>query len=328
MFILSDYDLRSFFPAAWREAHMLRSGTPRHRKPRKAPAFVITAGATGAGIALPLLGATSAHAASDSTWDGVANCESGGLWSEDSGNGFFGGLQLTLDTWEKYGGTAYAARPDLASRQQQIAVAEQALRAQGVADWQDCALKTGLTQSGPAPVVNPGDASQVSPPVALVVPDAPVMPAMPDASYMPNYSVNTPLVTPSPSHGGTAGASAASPPAASPSAASPSPSPSRGRHAKPVLPPLVTVGGGPSLAVPGEASHDGASDQGGLRHLPNAVPSGAVGLSWTVKSGDNLSQIASERAIPGGWVTLYAANASVVGSNPDLILPGQHLRLG
>src|SRR5437879_2427753 len=99
---------------------MLRSeNASRHRKPRQAPAFVVTAGAAGAGMALPLLAATSAHAASNATWDKVAECESGGLWSSAGNDGFYGGLQLTLTTWQKYGGTVYAERPDLASRQQQ-----------------------------------------------------------------------------------------------------------------------------------------------------------------------------------------------------------------
>jgi hypothetical protein len=58
-----------------------------------------------------------------SPWDRVAQCESGGRWNLDSGNGFYGGLQFTISTWIAAGGTRYAPRADLATREQQIAVA-------------------------------------------------------------------------------------------------------------------------------------------------------------------------------------------------------------
>ncbi len=96
----------------------MRSGNGKHRRPRQAPAIVVAAGVTGAGIALPLLGATSAGAADMATWDRVAECESGGTWSAKEGNGRYGGLGLSLDAWQLYGGTDHAPRPDLASRAQ------------------------------------------------------------------------------------------------------------------------------------------------------------------------------------------------------------------
>ena len=64
-------------------------------------------------------------------WDAVAACESGGNWSINTGNGFYGGLQFTISTWDAYGGEAYAPRADLASRDAQISVAERVLAAQG-----------------------------------------------------------------------------------------------------------------------------------------------------------------------------------------------------
>ncbi|WP_198539253.1 transglycosylase family protein [Streptomyces graminilatus] len=99
---------------------------------------------TGSAIALPLLAATGASAASGTTWDKVAECESGGSWSGDSGNGFYGGLQLTQADWEKYGGLAYATSADLASRSQQIAVGEKILADQGPEAWGACAPLAGL----------------------------------------------------------------------------------------------------------------------------------------------------------------------------------------
>ncbi len=125
------------------------SGNGRHRRPRQAPALLVAAGVTGSAIAIPLLGATGASAADGTVWDKVADCESGGSWSADTGNGRYGGLQLTQDEWDEYGGLDYAASPDLASRSQQIAVAQEMLADRGTSPWGTCAVLNGLTkQSG------------------------------------------------------------------------------------------------------------------------------------------------------------------------------------
>ncbi|CAM3555893.1 transglycosylase family protein [Smaragdicoccus niigatensis] len=71
-------------------------------------------------------------------WDAVAQCEAGGNWSINTGNGYYGGLQFSIDTWNAYGGGEYAARPDLASRDAQIAIAEKVLAAQGAGAWPTC----------------------------------------------------------------------------------------------------------------------------------------------------------------------------------------------
>ncbi|WP_405985942.1 transglycosylase family protein [Streptomyces sp. NBC_00872] len=123
----------------------MRSANGRHRRPRQAPALIVAAGVTGSAIAIPLFAASGASAADASTWDRVAECESGGMWSADLGNGHYGGLQLSQETWDAFGGGEYAARADLASRSQQIAVAEKVLAAQGVKAWSSCAPVSGLT---------------------------------------------------------------------------------------------------------------------------------------------------------------------------------------
>ncbi|MHB9861215.1 transglycosylase family protein [Streptomyces sp. YIM S03343] len=129
------------------------SGNGRHRRPRQAPALIVAAGVTGSAIAIPLLGAASAHAADGTTWDKVAQCESDGAWSADIGNGRYGGLQITQADWEQYGGLDYAARADQASRQQQIAVAEKILADQGADAWATCGALYGLDKdSGNASV--------------------------------------------------------------------------------------------------------------------------------------------------------------------------------
>ncbi|MER6100084.1 transglycosylase family protein [Streptomyces sp. NPDC001728] len=136
----------------------MRSGNGRHRRPRQAPALVVAAGVTGSAMALPLLATGSASAADAATWDRVAECESGGQWNANFGNGMYGGLQFTQGSWERHGGLAYAPSPDLASRAQQIAVAEKAL-AKGSLEWATCAPIAGLKNDGTAPGVNPGPAA-------------------------------------------------------------------------------------------------------------------------------------------------------------------------
>lgn len=135
------------------------SGNGRHRRPRQAPAIVVTAGVTGSALALPLLATGSASAADASTWDRVAACESGGQWSANFGNDAYGGLQMTQETWERHGGLAYAPSADLASRAQQIAVADAALSA-GSTAWDTCAPIAGLKNDGRPTGVQPGPAAQ------------------------------------------------------------------------------------------------------------------------------------------------------------------------
>jgi hypothetical protein len=101
------------------------------------------AGAGFLGISLP------ASAAPTSTWDAVADCESSGDWSINTGNGYYGGLQFLQSTWEAYGGLAYAERADLATKEQQIAVAEATLAGQG---WEAWACASIVGASGEADV--------------------------------------------------------------------------------------------------------------------------------------------------------------------------------
>ena len=80
----------------------------------------------------------------DSVWDALAQCESGGNWSINTGNGYYGGLQFSYGTWHDYGGGEFAEYPHQASRAEQIAVAERLRDARGYAPWPACRLKLGL----------------------------------------------------------------------------------------------------------------------------------------------------------------------------------------
>ncbi len=117
-----------------------------------------------AGLALS---ATAANAADGGTWDALAQCESGGNWATNTGNGYTGGLQFSPTTWAAYGGTGSAAD---ASREQQIAVAEQVQASQGWGAWPSCAAQLGLSGGGGATAVAP----QSSPVQSAPVQSAPV----------------------------------------------------------------------------------------------------------------------------------------------------------
>ncbi|MDG5802033.1 transglycosylase family protein [Streptomyces ossamyceticus] len=118
---------------------MLFSGKGKHRRPSKTARAIAVAGVTGAAaIAAPLMVAGSASAATESEWDAVAQCESGGDWSINTGNGYYGGLQFSASTWAGYGGTQYASTADQASKAQQIAIAEKVLAGQGKGAWPVC----------------------------------------------------------------------------------------------------------------------------------------------------------------------------------------------
>ncbi|MEU0074469.1 transglycosylase family protein [Streptomyces sp. NPDC006332] len=77
-------------------------------------------------------------------WGCVAQCESGGRWHVNTGNGFYGGLQFWQPTWKEYGGLKYAPRADLATRAEQIAVARKVLAVQGWNAWPACSARYGL----------------------------------------------------------------------------------------------------------------------------------------------------------------------------------------
>lgn len=116
----------------------------RHRMQKTSRGkFAAKSLAAAAAISLPFLGfAAPANADSGNTWDQLAECESGGDWGIDTGNGYRGGLQFSQSTWEAYGGSG---NPADASREQQIAVAENVLDGQGWGAWPACSSQLGLS---------------------------------------------------------------------------------------------------------------------------------------------------------------------------------------
>jgi len=74
-------------------------------------------------------------------WDALASCESSGNWAINTGNGFYGGVQFNQNTWERHGGLRYAPRADLATREEQIAIAEVTQALQGWGAWPVCSAR-------------------------------------------------------------------------------------------------------------------------------------------------------------------------------------------
>ncbi|WP_394216871.1 transglycosylase family protein [Brachybacterium vulturis] len=88
--------------------------------------------------------ASAPTAPSGGVWDRLAQCESGGNWSINTGNGYHGGLQFSRSTWQAFGGGQYAPTADQASRSQQIAIAKKTQAAQGWGAWPSCTAKLGI----------------------------------------------------------------------------------------------------------------------------------------------------------------------------------------
>ncbi|NGO67747.1 transglycosylase family protein [Streptomyces boncukensis] len=221
---------------------MSARGRHRRYKPSTVSRTSLKVTASGAGIAIPLVGAQVAHAAPQDVWEKVAACESSGKWNINTGNGFYGGLQFKQSTWQAYGGTAYAARADLASKEQQTAVAEKVLAGQGPRAWPNCGPRAGLTRD------------------------------------------------------------AARPAAAQQAAAK---KPAARQPAKP-------------------AQDDGDKAKKASKARAERLQKRTT---YEVVSGDTLSSIAAEKQVGGGWQSLYERNRSTIGGDPDLIVPGQDLRL-
>ncbi|MFZ1179027.1 MAG: transglycosylase family protein, partial [Mycobacterium sp.] len=163
----------------------------RHRKPTTSSISVAKIAFTGAvlgGGSIALAG--QAAAATDGEWDQVARCESGGNWGINTGNGYYGGVQFTSSTWASHGGGEYAPSAQLATKEQQIAVAERVLASQGRGAWPVCGhglsgptprevlpAPAGLDAPLDAPGLNGAPAPLAPPPADAPPPDAPPPPA-------------------------------------------------------------------------------------------------------------------------------------------------------
>ncbi len=146
----------------------------RHRKPSttgRTLTKIAVSGAVAGSASLALAG--TANAATDAQWDAVAQCESGGNWGINTGNGYQGGLQFSPSTWAAYGGTQYAPSANQATKQQQIAVAEEVLAGQGKGAWPVCGKGLGGYTPRDVSAPQPAPAPAPAPAVAAEAPEAP-----------------------------------------------------------------------------------------------------------------------------------------------------------
>ncbi|MFC4602428.1 transglycosylase family protein [Rhodococcus kronopolitis] len=146
------------------------------------------AAVTGALVAVPFGLVTGTASAATHNWDGVAQCESGGNWGINTGNGYYGGLQFSQSTWTANGGSG---SPHGASKAEQIRVAENTLQSQGVGAWPHCGqyLTTAAAEEAPAPIAEPAPAP------AAPVQVAPAVPAIPAVLVVPALPANFPVPT-------------------------------------------------------------------------------------------------------------------------------------
>ena len=165
----------------------------RHRKPTTSNISVAKIAFTGAvlgGGSIALAG--QAAAATDGEWDQVARCESGGNWAINTGNGYYGGVQFAAGTWASHGGGEFAPSAQLATRDQQIMVAERVLATQGRGAWPVCGgplsgptprevlpAPAGMDAPLDAPGINGAPAPLAPPPADAPPPDAPPPPPPP-----------------------------------------------------------------------------------------------------------------------------------------------------
>jgi LysM repeat protein len=166
------------------EITMAKHRAPRYVRSKRALARVpVAAGATVVGIGVlssPAQAATTTATTHD--WTGVAQCESSGNWSINTGNGYFGGLQFSQATWAGFGGANFAPRADLATSAQQVTIAEKVLAQQGIGAWPVCGkhLTGGTTATAakaPAPTPAPKPAPKPAPAVKRSSPAPATTPA-------------------------------------------------------------------------------------------------------------------------------------------------------
>ncbi|MEV5532338.1 transglycosylase family protein [Streptomyces prunicolor] len=323
------------------------SGNGRHRRPRQAPAILVAAGVTGSAIAIPLLGAAAANAADGTTWDKVANCESGGSWSENSGNGQYGGLQLSEDEWDKYGGLDYAPTADLASRSQQIAVAEKILDDKGTSPWLTCALVSGLTTTSGSTNVDTGVASD-SPSGTPTDSSDSGSDSDANSSDSSGSSASSGLsnsgTTDSNSSDSSGGDSSDSPspsasdnssksdksttPSASDDSVTASPKLDESDNSAQAVGKWSLVDTGALGESDGQQGDQATTQQSTGKHRGASAEESVSPQTYTVRAGDSLASIADSLDYDGGWRALYAENKKVIGADPTQIAAGQTLDVG
>ena len=176
------------------------------------------------GVAAATMSMPAANAVDGATWDALAQCESGGNWSINTGNGFYGGLQFTQQSWN---GVGMSGSPATATRAQQIEAGERLLAIQGWGAWPACSAKLGLYgKTGAAPTYTEPTttvAAQSQTQQAYTAPAAQAAPAAPAAQAAP-AAVEAPAAAPA-APAAPAAVEAPAAPAAAPAVEAPAAAP-------------------------------------------------------------------------------------------------------
>jgi len=251
---------------------------------RRTAAALAIGGAVAATMSMP-----AANAVDGATWDALAQCESGGNWSINTGNGFYGGLQFTQQSWN---GVGMSGSPATASRAQQIEAGERLLAIQGWGAWPACSAKLGLYgKTGAAPTYTEPTTTVAAQSQTQQTYTAPAAQAAPAVQAAPAAAPAAPAA-----------------PAAAPAA-----------PAVQAAPAAVEAPAAPAAAPAVEAPAAAPAA------APVAAPKAAAG-TYTVVPGDSLSLIAARLGVAGGYQAIAAANTDII-YNVDLIFPGQVLTI-
>ncbi|MEU4168698.1 transglycosylase family protein [Streptomyces sp. NPDC026665] len=280
---------------------------------------------TGSAIAIPLLAAASASAADGTTWDRVAQCESGGAWSSSDGNGYYGGLQLDQDNWEAHGGLDYAPTADQASRSQQIAVAEKVLADSGLKAWPTCGPLSGLSKDSAGIGVDTGVAGDSS------------STGDDSDSYISSGLATSPSSSPSGDSSGSGDSSNAGGDAATPSASQSSDgsgtatdksdkSAKSGKKDASSTPSDASTGGtgrhrGGDAA---ESAADAGADASTGRHAASPAAETAD-PAYVADAIDNLWSVSDALGLESGWGDLPKVDTGADSGGPGLVIPGRSI---
>lgn len=241
------------------------------------------------GLSVGALAVPSANAADLATWEKLAQCESGGNWSINTGNGFYGGLQFTQQSWN---GVGMSGSPHTASKEAQIEAGERLLALQGWGAWPACTAKYGLSGAATPTYSNSG-----------AVQSAPA--ATTSTVVAPQGTVQTPV------------------------APAPATVPAAPAVATPVTPvveaPAVSADAASTAAVESAPVAPVATEAPAPAVAPVKTPV-AASSTYQVVAGDTLSLIASRLGVAGGYQAIADANVDVI-YDVNLIFPGQVLTI-
>ncbi|EFD52014.1 Transglycosylase-like domain protein [Micrococcus luteus SK58] len=268
------------------------SATRSRRATASIVAGMTLAGAAAVGFSAP------AQAATVDTWDRLAECESNGTWDINTGNGFYGGVQFTLSSWQAVGGEGY---PHQASKAEQIKRAEILQDLQGWGAWPLCSQKLGLTQADAE--AGDVDATEAAP-VAVE---------------------RTATVQRQSAADEAAAEQAAAEQAAAEQAAADQAAAERWAAKQAAA---EQAAADKAAAQRAAAAEKAAAQKAAAAEQAAAAEEAVVAEAETivVKSGDSLWKLANEYEVEGGWTALYEANKGIV-SDAAVIYVGQELVL-